>query len=130
MRFAAARLALWIAQADGSLDTLKGERRSIGYRRGGATAFANQHITPRPQARCYLFTDGILDQNGGARGVAPGRSRLAEALARGAGRPLAAQGAALQERLQDYRNGLPQRDDIILVGVSLDRPSPYPRSSA
>jgi len=130
LRFAAARLALWIVQADGSLDTLKGERRSIGYRRGGATAFTNQDITPQPQARYYLFTDGILDQNGGARGVALGRSRLAEALARAAGEPLAAQGAALQELLQDYRNGLPQRDDIILVGVSLDRPSPHPRSSA
>ncbi|WP_313918685.1 SpoIIE family protein phosphatase [Tahibacter sp.] len=130
LRFAAARLALWIVQADGSLDTVKGERRSIGYRRGGATAFTNQDIAPRPQARYYLFTDGILDQNGGARGVALGRSRLAEALARGADRPLAAQDAALQQLLEDYRNGLPQRDDIVLLGVSLDRPSPYPRSSA
>lgn len=129
LRFAGARLALWLVHDDGRLEAYKGERRSLGYRRGNAPAFTNQPVTLAPGARYYLFTDGILDQNGGARGVAFGRSRLAETLARAPDVPLAAQIAALQALLHEYRNGLPQRDDITLVGVSLARPS-LSRSSA
>lgn len=130
LTFAAAKLALWVVHVDGSLEVLKGDRRSIGYRRNGEPVFANQQVGLNRGDRYYLFTDGILDQNGGARAIALGRSRLAGVLQNWRGQPLAQQAAALQQLLADYRGSLPQRDDITLVGVSLARPSPSSRSSA
>lgn len=129
--FAGAKLGLWIGEADGTLLALKGDRHSIGYRRTPAdAAFTNQPVALRPGQRHYLFTDGILDQNGGERGFAVGRARLAEWLHDARHQPLAALAATLAQRLADYRDGLAQRDDITLVAVSLDRISHPSRSSA
>ena len=131
LTFSAAKLGLWILEPGNKLTTLKGDRRSIGYRRtANDVYFANQVIEPKPGSRYFLFTDGILDQNGGDRGIALGRTRLAEALMHWHDRPLAEQAMALDNLLHDYRGLLPQRDDITLVGVSLDPPSATQRSSA
>lgn len=130
LTFAAARLALWVVHADGSLDVIKGDRRSISHRRSGERDFANQHIDLGEGDRYYLFSDGILDQNGGARGIALGRSRLAGVLRSWHTQPLAQQAATLQQLLADYRGNLPQRDDIALVAVSLTRAPPASRGSA
>ena len=131
LTFAAAKLALWVLDADGKLTQLKGDRRSIGYRRtANDVFFANHAFDSTPGARYYLFTDGILDQNGGERGIALGRTRLAEALLHWRDRPLAEQAVAIDNLLADYRGVLPQRDDITLVGVSLDAPFPLQRSPA
>lgn len=129
--FAGAKLGLWIGEADGTLLALKGDRHSVGYRRTPADAtFTNQPVPLRPGQCHYLFTDGILDQNGGERGYALGRARLADWLGEASARPLTDLPAALTRLLSDYQGALLQRDDMTLVAVSLDRHPSHPRSSA
>ena len=127
--FAGAKLVLWVMQADGRLDVVKGDRHSVGYRRTPLDAeFGNQSVQLEPGQRFYLFTDGILDQNGGERGFAFGRSRLAEALRVWRDRPLRLLADDLSGLLSAYRSTFTQRDDIALIAFLLDRAPPSQRS--
>lgn len=121
--FAGARIPLWILPPGASeVQVLDGDPQSLGYRRSRADfPFRNQDVPLEPGTACYLFTDGILDQNGGPRGFGFGRRRLQEALLRHAGLPLRDQGEALAQDLAAYQGGRPQRDDITLLGF---RPGP------
>jgi phosphoserine phosphatase RsbU/P len=116
--FAGARIPLWILSPGArEIQVVEGEPQSLGYRRSRADfPFRNQEVPLGPGAACYLFTDGILDQNGGPRGFGFGRRRLQEAILRHGGLPLAAQGEALARELADYQGGRPQRDDITVLG--------------
>ncbi len=122
-------MVLWIMQPDGRLDAVKGDRHSVGYRRTPLDAeFGNQPVPLQPGQRFYLFTDGILDQNGGERGIAFGRSRLAEALLVWRDRPLRLLADDLSGLLSAYRSTFAQRDDIALIPFLLDRAPPSHRS--
>ncbi|MGQ0799820.1 MAG: SpoIIE family protein phosphatase [Pseudomarimonas sp.] len=124
--FAGAKQSLWMLRPDAEIEIIKGDRRSIGYRRSAAgTHFANHVLTLTPGLRLYLFTDGLLDQNGGERAIALGTKALSALLQSWREQALAAQGDLLRQALIQYRGALPQRDDIALVGIRLDNPAHF-----
>jgi serine phosphatase RsbU (regulator of sigma subunit) len=116
--FAGARVPLWIlAPGSTEVQVLSGDPQSLGYRRSRADfEFRNQEVRLAPGAACYLLTDGFLDQNGGVHNFGFGRRRLQQRLLAHRSLSMAAQGAALERDLDQYRAGLPQRDDITLLG--------------
>jgi len=115
-RFAGARLGLWTL-ADGALQEHKGDPQSIGYRRSGSGfRFTNQEAPLAADQRFYLFSDGILDQNGGPRGFGFGQRRLREAILAMGAEPMARQRAILEKLLLEYQGSNLQRDDITCVG--------------
>ena len=119
--FAGAKLPLWVMDANGEIAVHKGDRQSIGYRKSSDDLRFNNHdIAVQPGQRYVLLTDGILDQHGGEHGFALGQARLKVAFSGFRDRPLAQVADALAELLKDYQGELPQRDDISLVGFSLD----------
>ena len=67
-----------------------------------------------------LVTDGYLDQAGGELGFGFGDTRFCDLLRCVARLPLSRQAAALDEAFEDWRRGLPQRDDITLLSFRLD----------
>ena len=118
LRFAGARLALWLFLPGGEFRELRGNRHSLGYRRSDPDfPFTANNVALPPGTSCYLFTDGILDQHGGTRGFSFGARRLREALRSLQGLPMAAQGPELERALSHYRGANPQRDDITLLGL-------------
>jgi serine phosphatase RsbU (regulator of sigma subunit) len=118
LRFAGARLALWLFLPGGEFRELRGNRQSLGYRRSDPDfPFTACEVPLPPGTSCYLFTDGILDQHGGTRGFSFGARRLRETLRSLQALPMVAQGAALERTLGEYRGTNPQRDDTTFLGL-------------
>lgn len=116
VRFAGARVDLHHV-ADGTLMTIAGSRRPIGYGRTYTEPAYEEHVvTLSDAAMLYIASDGILDQPGGPKGMALGRQRLAALLSSLSVHPAAARGPLLERALADYQGDAPQRDDITIVG--------------
>ncbi|MDR3671834.1 MAG: SpoIIE family protein phosphatase [Holophaga sp.] len=124
-RFAGARLSLWTIGPDGALQEHKGDPQSLGYRRSlNDFHFTNQDIPLAEAGSFYLFTDGILDQHGGAQGFGFGQRRLREVILGMRDQPMAQQLVILERILRDYQGINLQRDDITFMGfrVASQRP--------
>jgi serine phosphatase RsbU (regulator of sigma subunit)/PAS domain-containing protein len=117
LTFAGARFSL-VTLRDGKAREIKGDRTGIGYRRvADDTKFSDHEIEIKPDDVIYLATDGIVDQIGGPRRRAFGKKRLLALLEKHAGRPMAAQRAALMAVLNAYQADEPRRDDVTVVGL-------------
>lgn len=126
LRFAGAKLNLWIQSSQGDFEIVKGDKISLGYsqRKGREVAIQNRDLTTAAGSRIFMMTDGILDQPGGAKGFGLGPRRLQEALKTWANVPLSEMNARLDQLLAKYSQSAPQRDDIAVVGFTLRRDSP------
>ncbi|MHB8764039.1 MAG: SpoIIE family protein phosphatase, partial [Deferrisomatales bacterium] len=125
LRFAGARLPLWVARPGEALLELPGDRHSLGYRRSDPEfRFTNRDLALGADFGYYLTTDGVLDQGGGDRGFGFGRRRLRGVLERVRDLPMADQGAALTAELAAYQGAAAQRDDLTAWGFRLP-PEPH-----
>jgi serine phosphatase RsbU (regulator of sigma subunit) len=115
--FAGARSSLFVRQAKG-LRTVKGESKSIGYRRTpDSYAYTNHAIELAPGDTLYLTTDGVPDQCGGEQGFSYGRRRFASFIERHFALPLEEQRERLEAELLAYMGDEPQRDDWAVVAM-------------
>ncbi len=125
LRFAAGKLDLLVLDPSAGFLAVAGDRQSLGYRSSRPDfPFRNQPVERGAGRTFYLFSDGVLDQAGGAKGYGFGRRRLAECLAGSGAAPLAEQKQRLEEALASYQAGRPQRDDITVLGFRLPRARP------
>lgn len=117
VRFASARLPLWIQSAEGSFCIVPGEHQSLGYADSSpASVFANTDVAVATSDRLFLLTDGILDQAMGPQRFGLGRRRLQEALACWKNEPMSRIEGLLEMFLRPQGDGDPQRDDVTLLG--------------
>ena len=117
--FAGAKISLYIGR-DNQVKVIKGNNRSIGYRRSSADLkFTNHMWDIQAGDRFYLTTDGYIDQNGGTRDYPLGSKRLIQAIIDLAEQELPLQGDAFEKVLNQYMGNEPQRDDITVIGFSL-----------
>ena len=115
--FAGARLDLYYRDADGTVAVVRGDGRSVGYRRSDPDwTFASHAVERAPGRVFYLITDGLLDQSGGPKGYGFGRQRFQAFLQQQGNQPLAAQRTALEQTLADWQGEQPQRDDMTVIG--------------
>lgn len=120
LRFASARISLMISRVDGNWEEWPGDKQSLGYRRSDPDFHFDCFERPFEVGEAYyLMTDGLLDQAGGAKGFGLGRTRLRELLEPQRTQPMPVQGEAIQEALEHYQAGRPQRDDIIFIGFRI-----------
>lgn len=119
--YAGARIPLrWIDA--GSYHEAPASKRNIAGAR--PPNFTDQEIDTPPGRSFYLLSDGCLDQHGGPRGFGFGETALKSLLLEIAQYPLDEQTRIVQQRLDDYRGSLAQRDDITLIAFRVDdRPS-------
>lgn len=117
--FAGAKIPLYIKRGC-QVYTIMGNKKSIGYRRSsGDLEFTNHNWQIEAGDRFYLITDGYIDQNGGERDFPFGRTRLIQAIIDQSETKLSQQREAFESLLNEYMGSEAQRDDITMVGFSV-----------
>ncbi|MCG6657412.1 SpoIIE family protein phosphatase [Halomonas campisalis] len=119
LTFAGAKLALYASDGE-RLEVYPGGKRALGHKR--PEPFLNQTLPLRRGWTYTLCTDGFLDQAGGEHGFGFGNRRFEAMIVHHARVELAAQAAAFEAELDDYRGEHPQRDDITLLCFRFDPP--------
>jgi serine phosphatase RsbU (regulator of sigma subunit) len=118
--FAGARCSVYIATGEG-VRTIRGDKRSVGYRRTSADhryTETGHHALP---GDCfYITTDGYPDQNGGEHDYSFGKTRFQAVIERCRHLPMTAQAGIFEEQLQSYMQASRQRDDITVVAFRLN----------
>jgi serine phosphatase RsbU (regulator of sigma subunit) len=119
--FAGAKRPIYIIRnSENRLITHNGDRKSIG---GYSLSKREIVFTDYEQEldmgdMIYLFSDGIIDQNGPERKKF-GRVRLEEAMIDCAKLRTIEQQAIIEQRLREYMTNEDQRDDITLIGLKI-----------
>lgn len=116
LTFAGAKIPLYICRGN-KVEIIKGDRRSIGYRRSSdELEFTNHYWEVQSGDRFYLTTDGFIDQNGGEKDYPFGRKKLIEIIREQSGSNLTLQRNSFESALRLYMGNELQRDDITLIG--------------
>ena len=119
VHFGGAKNPLIIIRQDGSLDSIKGSRASIGGAKlRKEKVFEQQEITLKKGDQIYLFTDGYSDQNGPDREKF-GRENMLKLLQENAHLNMPEQQQKLEEALSVHQQKSEQRDDITILGIKL-----------
>jgi sigma-B regulation protein RsbU (phosphoserine phosphatase) len=120
LRYAGARIPLWLHRPGQPIEVIRANRCSLGYARGERDlGLTNHDLELPPGTRVYLTSDGILDQPGGEKGFGLGQRRLQEAFVGWETMPLSAMSESLKTLLDSYTGTYPQRDDITVLGFQL-----------
>ena len=102
------------------IETAKGNKFSIGGRHSFDKLFTKQVIELPYNSVFYLFTDGYPDQCNNER-IAFGSLKLRNLLSEIHKQPLITQKINLETTLDNFRQSTFQRDDILLVGVKIEK---------
>jgi serine phosphatase RsbU (regulator of sigma subunit) len=122
MTFSGARIPLLIVH-DGVSKIIKGSRSSIGYRHSSEQQmFTDHEIGIEKGMAFYLFSDGITGQTGGEKGIMFGIRRLRSLIENLQGKSFDIQKTAIMEVFSTYQSDVKRKDDITMVGFSLDEP--------
>lgn len=117
LRYAGARLPVWLHSPGEPIKVIKADRCSLGYAKGTRElTLTNHDLELTAGTRIYLTSDGILDQPGGEKGFGLGQKRLQEAFAGWENLSLKLMNDRLETLLRDYATAHPQRDDITVIG--------------
>jgi len=117
IRFAGAETPLFIFQ-NGTIETIKGDRHSIGYKKSDASyEFTDHNIDISIPTQIYLSTDGYFDQNGGEKGFPLGKKRFVKLLQENVNKPFKEQQHHLLNELQKYQSNYPRNDDVTIIGL-------------
>jgi len=81
--------------------------------------FYNIEIDYFPNDTLYLFSDGFSDQMGGQHGKKLLNKRFKAGLLKMQNRSMTEQKEILEQFLNKWKNGFPQTDDIIILGIRL-----------
>lgn len=118
LEWAGANNPLWLFRKDGLLET-KANKQPVGAHDNYA-AFTNHTLSLDPGDSIYLFTDGYADQFGGATGQKKlTKKGFRDLLLSVQGKSMEEQQFILDRFHLDYRNGLEQIDDILVIGVKV-----------
>jgi serine phosphatase RsbU (regulator of sigma subunit) len=118
--FAGTRRPLYYIK-DGVFDELRGDRVSIGgihQKQGRNKEFTGKELVLQNGDMIFLTTDGIADQNNIDKQKFS-TQRLKDALTGNAKQPTRQQKSLLQQDLQNFMNGVEQRDDITVMGIKM-----------
>jgi PAS domain S-box-containing protein len=81
--------------------------------------FRTTCIQLQPTDRLYMFSDGITDQFGGESDQKFNRKRLKELLLSVQDMPLTEQCGFIEYALNNWKQGTPQTDDMLMLGVEV-----------
>jgi len=101
---------------------IKADKQSIG---GGSSHdetikhFTNHQIEIRKGDSFYMFTDGYVDQFGGEKGKKFSSKRLKDTILSVQSLTMEKQGVELFKMFEDWRYGIEQVDDVLVIGFRL-----------
>ncbi len=120
IKFAGAETPLFYFDENQKLQTIKGSRHSIGYKKSDSDyKFIEHTIKVKEGMSFYLTTDGYLDQNGGEKSFPFGKKRFMNILQNHKDKPLSEQRNILLNNLDEYQATEMRNDDITLVGIKI-----------
>ncbi len=120
MTFAGARLSLSVIQS-GGLTTVKGDRKSIGYRKSELDfEFTNHEIVLENNMLFYLYTDGVTDQLGGAKRIPFGRKRFNHRLLDNRNKSFTEQKEEIITAFNQYKGDNEIQDDVTVIGFKVE----------
>ena len=118
LHYAGARGRLLLSGPQG-LKEIMGVKRGVGFAGEKTDRGFINHEAPLDEANAvYLYTDGITDQAGGAKGLPFGRKRLHRLLEENGGLSMEDQKARLEKAFRSRKGAMEQRDDVTVLGFS------------
>jgi PAS domain S-box-containing protein len=120
IKYAGAETALFYVDENEELQTIKGSRHSVGYKKSDATFEFKEHtIDVKEGMQFYCTTDGYLDQNGGEKGFPFGKKRFENLILEYKDEPMADQQEVFLNELDAYQGNEETNDDVTLVGFKI-----------
>ena len=104
---------------DNELKEFKGDSMPIGIYEQEDQSFTNTEILFTKNDIIYLFTDGYVDQLGGAYRKTFRSESLKKLLIHIHNLPLAQQKKELEKKYEEWRGDIDQVDDILIVGLKM-----------
>jgi len=118
--FAGGRICLLYHQTD-AIYEIKGDKQSLGYKNSKLDfAYQNHEIDLNPANIYYMYSDGLVDQNGSDNELGFGKKRLQQAIIKNHSLSLSAQKDIFINILNTYMGEKDQRDDITLIGFRIN----------
>jgi serine phosphatase RsbU (regulator of sigma subunit) len=118
LEFSCANNPLWIFR-DGTLSIFPAEKMPIGKHQGEKRSFTKNSFDLQKGDIIYTFSDGYADQFGGPQGKKFKYKQLQELIIANAHRPLPQQKENLDIKFEEWRAGLEQVDDVLVVGIKI-----------
>lgn len=117
--FAGAQRPIYYVE-DGVLNEIEGNRLSISCAvQRNSEPFTKHTIKLKSDSMLYLFSDGIVDQFGGAKGKKFMVRRLREFISKNGTQPIEEQSIELTRVFDDWRGDEVQIDDVMLLGIQI-----------
>ncbi|MFN8254283.1 MAG: two-component regulator propeller domain-containing protein [Bacteroidales bacterium] len=118
MQFAGANNPLYLFKG-GNFSEIHGDRMPIGFYPNEKPSFSNFETRLETGDVFYIFTDGFIDQFGGARGFKYKTQNFQQFLKKIHSRPMAIQKELLEQEFENWKDGYEQTDDILILGVKI-----------
>ncbi|MDQ3046009.1 MAG: tetratricopeptide repeat protein [Bacteroidota bacterium] len=117
--FAGAQRPLWMIR-NGEFEEIKGNKFSIGgVQAEEERSFTEHKITLSKGDSFYLFSDGLVDQFGGADGKKFMSRQLKELIMTHFSKPMADQDVIIEKEFENWKQDFEQVDDVLLIGVKI-----------
>jgi serine phosphatase RsbU (regulator of sigma subunit) len=121
LRFAGAKLSLFVQEEDGAFQVLKGDRISLGGNQFRKDPNFHEYIIHlKKNISIYLSSDGFYDQLGGEKSRRMGFNRFIQKLHEFALEPFPNQAEKLLHFFNNWKTSFPvQLDDVTVLGIRL-----------
>lgn len=119
MKFASANSVIMLLR-DGEIIEFKGDRHSVGYKTSDNNfAFTEESILLLENDQLFISTDGLYDQNGGAKDLPLGRKKIKDILIKNRNSPLQNTKNKILNELENYQGSHDRNDDISFVSFKI-----------
>jgi len=117
LQYAGANRPLWLVR-DGALAVYKPDKFPIGGLQAARNrVFTSHSIQLKKNDTVYIFTDGFADQFGGDQGRKMMTSKFKELLLAMQNKNMREQEHALRAHFEQWKAGIEQVDDVLVIGV-------------
>jgi len=125
LKFSGAHTPLFYVDEKGELNTIKGNRYSVGYKKCDANyEYKETILNVKEGMKFYCTTDGYLDQNGGEKDFPFGKRRFGNIIKQYHDESMADQQTMFIYDMMDYEQMVPnneRNDDMTVVGFSIKK---------
>ena len=123
LKFAGAETPLFYVDTDGTFNTIKGNRYSVGYKKCDVNyKYKETILEVKEGMKFYCTTDGYLDQNGGEKDFPFGKKRFGNIIKEYHQESMADQQEIFLYEMAEYEEMVPnndRNDDMTVVGFEI-----------
>lgn len=117
LQYSGAKRPLFVYR-NGEFEEIKADKQSIGgLEMEDHYTFTNHNFELKKGDTFYMFTDGYVDQFGGDKEKKYSTKRLKDTLTSIQSLSLKQQGIELDTIIENWKNGIEQIDDILVIGI-------------